>query len=78
MNECLKLLIIEDDDNDLSTDVTDEVKVNLLSGSPHGTTHDITKQETTPTKLNIDKDTDDEGKDVIINNIIINYYYYLL
>lgn len=34
VNDRLKNLIIEEDDEDIATDVTDEVQVNLLSGSP--------------------------------------------
>ena len=34
VNDRLKLLIIEEDDSDIATDIADEVQVNLLSGSP--------------------------------------------
>ena len=34
VNEKLKLLIVDTDDDDCTTDLTDEVRVNLVSGSP--------------------------------------------
>ena len=34
VNEKLKLLIVDTDDEDCTTDLSDEVRVNLVSGSP--------------------------------------------
>ena len=51
VNDRLKNLIINEDDDDIATDIADEVKVNLMSGSPskRGGREDKRKLETTPT-----------------------------
>ena len=59
VNKQMKSLIIEDDDNDIPTDVSDEVQVNLLSGSPSKRQgeQDNPKQETKPNNDGADATT---------------------
>ena len=52
VNDRLKLLIIEEDDSDIATDIADEVQVNLLSGSPAKRSPGGCKVETPPPERN--------------------------
>ena len=70
VNLCLKNLITEEDDEDITTDAADEVKVNLLSGSPSKRSSGGGDKKATPTKS---EGTDDKTDKTGIESLLTRH-----